>query len=94
MGKERGTTYRQWERVVKGYANHWRIAMLELLEGEPELSLQDVSKKLDINLKTASEHLRRLALAGLVLKRYHNRNVRHKLTLRAKHILTFLRKLE
>jgi DNA-binding transcriptional ArsR family regulator len=85
---------RHLERVVKGFANHRRIAMMDLLQKEPELSLQDIALKLKINIKTASEHLRRLAIAGLVLKRNRANNVLHKLSPRGETILEFLRKLE
>lgn len=85
---------RKLERIVKGFANHRRIEMLELLGRKPELSLGEVSEALEIELKTASEHLRRLALAGLVLKRHAGRVVHHALTPRADIILKFLRMLE
>ncbi len=87
-------TYRQLERIVKGFANHRRIEILELLKNQPELSVAEISETLRINFKTASEHIRRLAIAGLVLKRSDHANVRHKLTDRAKSILKFLRILE
>ncbi|MBI1368740.1 MAG: helix-turn-helix domain-containing protein [Planctomycetes bacterium] len=85
---------RQLERILKGCANHRRISIMLLLEAEPELSLLEVSQQLRIDIKTASEHMRRLAIAGLVLKRNEGRWVRHKLTERGAHILTFLRMLE
>lgn len=87
-------SYRQLERIVKGFANHRRIQILELLEKEPELSVAEIAEKLGINLKTASEHIRRMAIAGLVLKRSEGLNVRHKLTERGETILKFLRILE
>ncbi len=86
--------YRGWERIVKGFANHRRLQILELLENEPELSVLEIAEKLNINFKTASEHLRRLAISGLVLKRYEGLNVRHKLSERGCKILKFLRILE
>lgn len=87
-------SYRQLERIIKGFANHRRIQILELLEKEPELSVIEVAEKLGINLKTASEHIRRMAIAGLILKRSEGLNVRHKLTRRGETILKFLRILE
>jgi len=86
--------YRKLERIAKGFANHRRIQILELLEKEPELSVIEIADKLSINFKTASEHIRRLAIAGLVLKRSAGNNVRHKLTERSQTILKFLRTLE
>ncbi len=87
-------SYRQLERIVKGVANHRRIQIIELLKESPELSVIEISAKLNINLKTASEHIRRLALAGLVMKRSDGASVRHRLTSRGLTILKFLRTLE
>ncbi len=86
--------YRRLERIMKGVANHRRIQILDLLERQPELSLHEISEILNINLKTASEHVRRLSIAGLVMKRSAGTSVRHKLTSRGVSILKFLRTLE
>jgi len=88
-----GARSRRLERVVKGFANHRRIEILELLGKTPEMSVGEISAALEIELKTASEHLRRLTIAGLILKRHEGREVRHAVTRRAKQILTFLRTL-
>jgi len=85
---------RHLERIVKGFANHRRIQIVELIEREPELSLAEISTKLKINIKTASEHIRRLTIPGLVLKRNRANNVLHKLSPLGISILKFLRKLE
>ena len=68
--------------------------MMELLKKSPELSLDEVATILNINFKTASEHMRRLAIAGIVIKRSERNNVRHKLTQVGISILKFLRTLE
>ncbi len=86
--------FRKLERIVKGFANHRRIEILQLMEKEPELSVLEIADRLDINFKTASEHIRRLAIAGLVLKRSEGLHVRHKLSNRGISILKFLRILE
>lgn len=82
------------ERIVRGFANHRRIQMLDLLEKYPELSVKEIAGKLKINFKTASEHTRRLTIAGLIMKRSQANNIRHKLSDRGKIILKFLRTLE
>ena len=87
-------TPRQLEHIVKGFANHRRIQIMSLLKTEPELSLSDISRRLKIDLRTASAHVIRPTTAGLVLKRCEGRRVRHRLTRRAEGILTFLRMLE
>jgi DNA-binding transcriptional ArsR family regulator len=85
---------RKLERVVKGFANHRRIQILELLAREPELSLAEISGRLRIDMKTASEHVRRLAAADLVVKRSEGRWVRHHASARGDDVLTFLRMLD
>jgi len=85
---------RQLERIVKGFANHRRLDILELLQRTPELSVEEIAEKLSIGYENTSDHIRKLAIAGLVMKRYDKKSVRHKLTPRAKVILTFCKTLE
>lgn len=94
MSKKQQKTFRQLERIVRGFSNHRRIEILTLLEKEPELSVAEISQRLNINYKTASEHVGRLAITGLVLKRSQAASVRHRLTDRSLAILKFLRTLE
>lgn len=82
------------EKVMKGVANHRRIEILTLLERMPELALFEIADMLEINFKTASEHVRRLVIPGLVMKRYAGKTVRHALSAGGKNILKFLRTLE
>ena len=86
--------FKKYERILKGAANHRRIEMLYLLKREPELSLAEITDSLKINLKTASEHLRRLTASGLIMKRYDSSFVRHKVSAIGETVLTFLRMLE
>lgn len=94
MGKDGSKSYHRLERIVRGFSNHRRIEILELLEKRPELSVAEISERLKINFKTASEHIRRLAITGLLMKRSDGNNIRHKLTARGLSILKFLRTLE
>jgi len=86
--------YKHLERIAKGFSNHRRIEIMDLLSRQPELSVFEISDKLKINFKTGSEHIRRLAIAGLVLKRNEGSSVRHILTDLGESILKFLRTLE
>lgn len=86
--------FRRLERIVKGFANHRRLQILALLKSEPELSVEEISDRLSIGYENASDHLRRMAIAGLLLKRNEGKCVRHKLTARALHVLTFCKMLE
>ena len=85
---------RKIERIIKGVANHNRIRILELLNMEPELSVQQISTTLRIGYENASDHVRKLAIAGLVMKRSFGKSVLHKLTPRGEVILTFCKTLQ
>ncbi|MGB7158030.1 MAG: hypothetical protein WBD40_08180 [Tepidisphaeraceae bacterium] len=68
--------------------------MLDVLHERPELDLRSLALACGTNMKTASEHARRLAIAGLVLKRTKGARVLHALSERGQVILMFLRTLE
>ena len=88
------THFRSIERIIKGFANHNRLKILELLSSEPELSVAEIAGRLKIGYMNASDHIRKMAIAGLLMKRSDGPNVRHKLTPRALTILAFCKKLE
>ncbi|MBU4536495.1 winged helix-turn-helix domain-containing protein [Patescibacteria group bacterium] len=87
-------TFRQLEKVMKGGANHRRLQIMALLEKEPELSLIEISKKTNANIKTIFNHVKYLESSGLVLKRSDYNFVRHKLTKNGDLMLKFLRMVE
>ncbi len=86
--------HRTLERIVKGFSNHRRIQILFLLKEHAELSVGEIAERLKIHFKTAAQHVQKLAISGLVLKRNEGNIVRHKLTSRAESILKFLRIIE
>ena len=81
---------KQMERHVKGVANHWRIAIIMLINQKKALSLEEIVEILHMNNKTASEHTRRLVQAGLIEKRYKGRTVEHTLSPYGKIFTSFL----
>ncbi|MCE9517602.1 winged helix-turn-helix domain-containing protein [Candidatus Nomurabacteria bacterium] len=87
-------TNRELERIVKGFANHHRLDILELLYKKPELSVQEISDKLKSEFKNISAHINKMAIAGLLIKRSEGNMIRHKLTKRGKSILRFVRIIE
>ncbi|MCX6972589.1 MAG: winged helix-turn-helix domain-containing protein [Verrucomicrobia bacterium] len=89
--EKKGRRRAQAETDLKGFANHRRLEFLDLLGKKPEMSVGEISIAQEIELKNASEHLRRLTTAGLILKRHEGREVSHALTPRARNIPTFLR---
>lgn len=71
---------RQLERHLKGVANHWRIDILLTVAAHPEITVEAIADRIDGNIKTISEHTRRLAQAGLIDKKYVGRTVTHVLS--------------
>jgi predicted transcriptional regulator len=88
--KKSSKTAKQMEKHLKGVANHWRISILLLVSENDGLSVEGVSEALNGNFKTISEHLRRLAGAGLVSKKYLGHNIIHSLTPYGKKFTKFL----
>ena len=82
---------KQLEAIVRGFANHHRIALLLLLADQPDLTLDGCASGLDLNVKTASGHLRELAINGYVDKQADGRNVHHTLTPRGQAAVAFIR---
>ena len=95
------TTSRQYrksdrwrERIAKGFANHLRIQILRLLKKEPELSLGEICDRFEMDITNGSEHVRKLTIARLVVKRRQHRHVLHRITNRGIKALSFLDTLE
>ena len=86
--------YKKIEKVVKGFANHRRIQVLELLNKNPNLSVYDISRNLNVNFVTIADHIRKLYDAGLVEKKYKGRFVIHTVSNMGKHIISFCKMLK
>ncbi len=71
---------KQLERHFKGMANHWRIDILNLVAKVNDISLEDIASRLECNIKTISEHAKKLAQSGLINKHYEGRTVAHSLS--------------
>ena len=84
-------TAKQMERHLKGVANHRRIEILFLVADEEGISVEGIASNLRCNFKTISEHVRRLAQAGLVEKKYKGHTVRHKLSPYGRIFISFLK---
>lgn len=79
--------------IVKGFANHNRIKILLALQRQSELSVGELADEIKTNEKNASQHLSKMSIAGLVIKRRGGTEVRHKLTRRGEAALKFLKGL-
>ncbi len=82
------------EQIIKSFANHRRIEMLDLLNENPELSVSQIATELKIDIKLASFYLRKLTIAGLIMKKSSEKSIKHKLSKRGEFVQTFVRTLE
>lgn len=92
MQNTKAKTAKQLERHFKGVANHRRISILLLVLKDPGITLEAIADNLNCNLKTISEHTRRLVQAGLLNKEYRGRKVEHKISPYGKRIALFISK--
>jgi len=90
MAKKQKTA-KQLERHFKGVANHRRIDILLLVANQSDVTVEGIADALGINIKTISEHTRRLAQAGLLNKKYRGRNVAHTLSPYGKTFVRFIK---
>jgi len=74
----------------KGIANHYRIAILLLVRKADGYTVEDLTKALDANFKTISQHTRSLVQAGLLNKKYRGRQVLHSLSPYGNYIVRFI----
>lgn len=88
--EKREKTSKQMERHFKGVANHHRIAILLLVKKNDKITVDEIADTLDSNLKTISEHTRRLVQAGLVTKQYKGRKVTHSLSPYGRTFVSFI----
>ncbi|KKU49043.1 hypothetical protein A3H10_04005 [Candidatus Uhrbacteria bacterium RIFCSPLOWO2_12_FULL_46_10] len=82
-------TAKQLERYFKGAANHRRLDILHLISKNDGITLAKIAEILDCNIKTISEHTRRLMQAGLLNKKYQGREVAHSLSPYGKRFVDF-----
>ena len=91
MENMKAKTAKQLERHFKGVANHRRIDILNLIAGNNGISLEKIADNLECNIKTISEHTRKLVQAGLVDKKYQGREVAHSLSPYGKTFCKFIK---
>ncbi|HEY4508964.1 MAG TPA: winged helix-turn-helix domain-containing protein [Candidatus Paceibacterota bacterium] len=84
-------TAKQCERYFKGAANHCRIDILVLVSKNPDMTVEGIADTLGKNIKTVSEHTRRLVHAGLLNKKYQGRHVIHSLSPYGKRFVPFIK---
>ena len=87
-------TPKQLERYFKGAANHWRVAILLLVEKQEGISVDEITQQLRGNFKTISQHTKTLVQAGLLNKKYQGRRVVHFLSPYGKSFVNFIKSFE
>jgi len=87
-------TPKQMERHLKGISNHYRIAIILLIDKNKNITLEGIVGSLKANQKTISEHTRRLMSAGLIEKSYSGNYVEHRLSPYGKKFVSFLKSLQ
>lgn len=87
-------TFRQLERVVRGFFNHRRIQMLTVLAATPELNVVTLGRLCGVDIRTVSEHTHKLVRGGLVRKRAKGWRVLHTVSPRGFDVLRFLRSVQ
>ena len=84
-------TAKQLERYFKGVANHRRLEILDVINKNESITLWQIAEILDKNIKTISEHTRRLMQAGLINKKYQGLEVEHSLSPYGKTFIKFIK---
>ena len=87
-------TAKQLERHFKGVANHRRIEIIKVVSAREGIDLEVIAEELNCNIKTTSEHTRRLVQAGLLNKKYLGRTVAHTLSPYGKIFAKFIKESE
>jgi len=84
-------TPEQLQRYFKGAANHWRVAILLIVEKWDGIAVEEITKELNGDFKNISQHTRRLVQAGLLNKKYRGRQVTHSLSPYGKSFIKFMK---
>lgn len=84
-------TPQQIERHVKGVANYRRIEILFIIANNDAITLDGISQAVKGNVKTISEHTKKLSQAGLIRKYRQGRGVIHRLSPYGKTMHKFLK---
>lgn len=87
-------TAKQLERYFKGIANHHRLEILDLIAKNNGITVDGITKHLNCNFRTISDHTQKLVRAGLVNKKYQGRAVTHSLSPYGKKIHKFISNFE
>lgn len=80
----------QMERHLKGVANHKRIKILMITADQEGITLDEICQQMKCNIKTISEHTKKLVQAGLLNKSRQGKGISHSLSPYGKRFLRFI----
>ena len=89
--KKQQKTPKQMERHLKGVANHRRIEILFIVAENDGVTLDSICEIMNGNIKTISEHTKKLVQSGLINKARKGRGVAHSLSPYGKRFLKFIK---
>ena len=81
------------EIYFKAVANKKRVKILILINNEPNLNVEEITKKMKIQYQTAATHIQRLERVGLIYKRHSDLEVLHTVTPKGKEFLRFFKEI-
>lgn len=81
------------EVITKGFASKRRIAILRLLEKQPDVDVEHIAERIELGYQATAKHLHKLWRAELIDKYEDGYFVLHRITPRGKQVLNFLRRL-
>ena len=87
-------TYTKLERFFNAISSRKRIEVLNILLEKPNLSLGDITKRINTEKQNASLHTYKLLHQGLIAKRKHGTKVEHILTKRGKRVISFIKEID
>ena len=79
------------EIIFKGIANKNRIKILLYLYKNPESTIGELAKIIKLNIRTTSDHIIKMTMAGLIMKRHESLKVKLALTERGKNITKYIK---
>lgn len=82
------------ERFLKSFSSKKRIEILASSSIEKDLSLQEISGRINGNIQNVSLHTFKLLNAGLIAKKQVGKEAKHILTKRVENILAFINKVD
>ncbi len=80
--------------LVRGFSHFRRMNLLDQIFRHPGCSLVEIAAIARFSIPNTEEHIRRLFLAGLIIKARKGNAVLHRTTPSGEHVLGFLRNWE